>query len=324
MKKLLVYTVALLGGFLTSCQKDTTMGPAATNLDASTITHEAGEGTVTLKWETPKDANYKYIEVKYHHPKTNKQHLRLASKFSTSIQIDELLAAFGEIEYSLTPVTAGGKRGQTVLYKAQCNPLPKRREVVENTAVELPLTAEKMWTDTHHPSGNDAGGMAALIDGRNDTYWHMRWDTPAREFPHYLVVELSEPITQAMSFYWKGRNNQNKQNPKKIAVFATNKPFVGTTNNPGDFDESKYNLVRLFSTKNSAGQLVDFSFTGMSDEVAAEYTSPAKLFDGSYKYLWFKFEEGHNSPKWSAIAEWKIFKHKVREFDPETGETKEL
>lgn len=313
MKKAFIYTALALLAITTSCKKDD-LGPAATNLDASSVVATARVGAVHLQWNTPDKANYKYVEVKYNHPGTKKEHTRLASVHADTILIDGLLRSYGEIEYRLTPVTAKGNRGTTVTVSAQCETVPAVKRVVDGSKTEIPLTAEKMWTDSSHPSGSDAGGMAALVDGNNTTYWHATWGSGATPFPHYVVVELPDAVSGAISFYWKGRDNQGMNNPKRLKVWGSNTPFSGQTNQRNDFVnfQSTHAPVEIASVQ-----------SGMPETKAAEYNSATFIFEGSYRYLWIEFQEERAGNNFMALAEWKFYKYKVQTYDPETGETTE-
>ena len=306
MKRLFIYSALALATAFTSCKKDD-LGPAATYLDSNTFSATAKEGAVKLQWAIPDNANYKYVEVKYNHPGTKKEHTRLASVHADTILIDGLLAAYGNIEYRLTPVTKTGNRGTTQKIVAQCLPVPAITRVIDTSKAEITLTANKMWTDSHQT--NDGQGVAGLIDNNPATYWHMKW-SPATAFPHYLVVQVPEPVTGAISFYWKGRNNTNRQNPKKVEIWGSNTDFTGSTN-----------AAEGFTLDTHAPTLLGKVESGMPDTQAAEYNSGTFIFDGSYKYLWVKFVEGYNSPNFSAIAEWKFYKYQTETYNPETGET---
>lgn len=308
MKRAFIYALAL-SSLLLGCKKDD-LGPAATNLDASSLSYEAREGSVVLKWQVPDNANYQYIEVLYKHPGTGKEHKRLASIHANSIEIDNLLNKYGEIEYRLTPVTKQGARGTTQSITAQCLAKPIIRQVVENSQQQLTLTASEMWTDSNQD--NDGQGLPGLIDNNPATFWHMKW-SPATPFPHYLVVKLPEDVGSAISFYWKGRNNQGRINPKEIEVYGSNMAFTGATNNAADFNPASYSDLELITT-----------VTGMPDALAAEFSSTPALLTKPYRYLWFKFKSGHNNANFSAIAEWKVYKHKVQVYNPETEERTEL
>lgn len=312
MKKAFIYTALALLAITTSCKKDD-LGPAATNLDASSVVATARVGAVHLQWNTPDKANYKYVEVKYNHPGTKKEHTRLASVHADTILIDGLLRSYGEIEYRLTPVTAKGNRGTTVTVSAQCETVPAVKRVVDGSKTEIPLTADKVWTDSSHQSNDaDGGGMPALVDGRNDTYWHMAWsganNTP---FPHYLVADLTTPVSGAISFYWRGRHNNGRNNPKKLELWGSNTEFTGQTNVPAGFN-----------LDNHAPTLIGI-VSDMPSTQAVEFNSATFILTEPYRYIWVKFTEGYGSTNFSAIAEWKFFKYKVQTYDPETGETTE-
>lgn len=312
MKKLFIYSALLLGLVTTSCSKDD-KGPAPTNLDATTLTHEAQEGAVVLKWTVPDDANYKYIEVKYTHPDTKKEHTRLASIHANSIKIDNLLKRFGAVEYKITPVSATGARGTTHTYSAECLAVPTTYRVVDNSATELRLTADdnNMWTDSHQEG--DGTGLPALIDNVHTTYWHIKW-SPATPFPHYLVVKLPEAVG-SMSFFWKGRNSGGRNNPTKLKIYAGNVPFSGAMHNQDRALFQEY-ITKLKEIK---------EVSGMPNTQAAEYTSSPVIFpEEKYQYICFEILEGHNSTAFSALAEWKVYKHKVQTYNPETGESKEI
>lgn len=310
MKNLFIYSGLALALLFNSCKKDD-LGPAASNLDASTIQVEELVGAIKLKWSIPDNANYKYIEVKYHHPKTKKEHLRLASIHADTIRIDGLLRSYGDIEYRLTPVTAKGARGTTHKVSATCLALPAVKKVVPNSATQITLDASTMWTDSNQDG--DGGGLPAIIDGQNNTYWHMKWNGGS-SFPHYLVTKFAEPISGAISFYWKGRDHNNKNNPKKIEVWGSNTAFTGSTNNTSDFNLDNYSATLLATIE------------GMPDGKGAEYNSPAIILENSYTHIWIKVLSAHGSSdgKHIALSEWKYFKHKVQIYDPETGQTTEL
>lgn len=313
MKKAFIYTALALLAITTSCKKDD-LGPAATNLDASSVVATARVGAVHLQWNTPDKANYKYVEVKYNHPGTKKEHTRLASVHADTILIDGLLRSYGEIEYRLTPVTAKGNRGTTVTVTAQCETVPAVKRVVDGSKTEIPLTIDAVWTDSNQ--NNDGQGLQGLIDNDPATFWHMIWGNgqTATAFPHFLVVKVPEPVSGAISFYWKGRDNNGINNPKRLRIWGSNTPFTGQTNQRNDFVN--------FQTTHAPVEIASVQ-SGMPETKAAEYNSATFIFDGSYQYLWVEFQEDRTANPFSAIATWKFFKYKVQTYDPETGETTE-
>ena len=92
MKKILSYIIMGILGVtvFTACSDDESY-PTPTALDASTLSYEAKAGAVKLKWKIPENANYKYIKVTYTLPESGKECLRLASVYSDTILVDNLL-----------------------------------------------------------------------------------------------------------------------------------------------------------------------------------------------------------------------------------------
>lgn len=307
MKKIFVYALAgvlTLSSLAVSCTKED-KGPAPTNIEASSLATESQEGKVKISWAIPNKANYKYIKVTYVHPDTKKEHVRLASVYADHIIIDGLLGRHGEITFKLVPVTATGVEGKTEAVTASAKPLPKVTQIVPDTASELKLDATKMWTDSNQPG--DGGGLPAIIDNNPNTFWHMTWNG-GQPFPHYLVIELPEPVS-SLSTYWRGRLHPNRNNPRDMEVWVSNEPFDGTSYAAYASDAKSVKVA---------------TYTAMPDGQGAEYTSNAILLPAKYKYVCYKITAGHNSPKFSALSEWKVFKHKLSVYDPETNETTEL
>ena len=76
----------------------------------------------------------------------------------------------------------------------------------------IPLTEENLSTaydhNTLNPSAPDGGGIAALFDGDNNSYFHSAWqNSPAGE--HYLDVILPNGGYDAFSFQMLSRSNSN-------------------------------------------------------------------------------------------------------------------
>ena len=88
-------------------------------MDASTLSYEAKAGAVKLKWKIPENANYKYIKVTYTLPESGKECLRLASVYSDTILVDNLLKRYGDIVFTLQPCSADGNGGEICSITAQ-------------------------------------------------------------------------------------------------------------------------------------------------------------------------------------------------------------
>lgn len=312
MNKLLKYSfVALCAGLmLTACKKED-KGPAATNLDASTITATPGEGIVTINWTVPEGANYQYIRITYLHPDTKKVHTRLASVHANSITIDGLLARHGAIDFTLVPVTKQGQEGTAHKITATANALPKRYQIDAATKTQVRFTAyQTAWTSTEQV--DDGGGLPSLLDNNAGTFCHGRWAAPVPEMPHYFVLDLQTTDVRAISFMMQSRHNKGADAPKDFKVYGTNS-FDATA------FSSDYTSVL---THNNAVELN--SYTGIAISAnGATYDAAAFRFTDNlpYRYLIFQILSIHSGHKFPTLAELQIFKYQVQEFDPETGET---
>lgn len=87
-----------------SCSED---GIPPTSLDATTITTKSGPGTVTLYWNIPDSANYYYVRVNYSIPDEGER-MKSASVYSDSLQVDNLLARYGAIDFAVCTVSRDG------------------------------------------------------------------------------------------------------------------------------------------------------------------------------------------------------------------------
>lgn len=302
MKKLFIYSAIALVGLLASCKKDEVTGPEATNLDPATITtHSVGEGVVTLKWATPDAANYKYIEVKYRVPGESEDRLRLASVHSDTIRIENLLAAYGDVEYRLTPVTKGGKRGTTQTYKAQCLPVPER---TDDVATKLPLKATELWSNAPEPS---EGPIANLVDGNTGTYFHTQWSGTQKDLPHYIVAKLpTEVAYKVINITYTNRSGGNHSAPKNVEVLVS-KEFDGTTFNPEQFGAVQIGTEENLKPGNTVVNKL-----------------PNYTLNDTYNYLWFKVTATTGNTKFFSMGEFEVFRHKITIFNPETGERREI
>lgn len=292
-KKNLVYSLiagcmAVLGA--ASCSEES--GTVPVSLDQSTLTYKAGAGKVTLYWNIPEDADYYYVKVTYNHPE-NGACMRAASIYSDSIVIDNLLKAYGAIDYTLTTVSRDGTEGDvSCTVSAQAD--AAERSVVVTGSQALTLSADGLWTDAQEPS---EGPIANLVDGSTSTFFHMNWSSP-EEFPHYIVVDLDKEV-DGVSFTYTCRDNANCNNPDEMEVYASSS-FDGET-----FDETAFDAELLAS-------LSDLPATQ-----AATYTSSQYVAENPFRYLWFKVLSEVNGNSYVALAELTVNELETEIEDPE-------
>lgn len=338
MNKVSKYSCLALAAMLafSACKKDD-MGPAATNLDASTITATAGVGTVTLGWNIPEDANYQYIRVTYTHPETGKLHTRLASVHSNSIVIDDLMRRLGEIEFSLTPVTKQGAEGTTYKISATAEPLPITTSLKEKTQIAFSTqqnatynaTAD-VWASTSEARYADGGGIAAMVDGDPATYLHGSYSSP-KAMPNYYVFDLKTQV-YAMDFKMLGRRGNPKDAPKQYDVYGVNTfdgdaflaDYVGIETK----NDAKL-LLRVMDAlpaeSDRVAGVVYRASVGSGDLVSGEAPFMFSA-DGSlkYRYIIFKVNTTRGGSNFPTVGEMTIWNAKFQNYNPETGETTEI
>ena len=125
------------------------------------------------------------------------------------------------------------------------NKLQSLKDVTDETdaliaqvgTVTLPLRTGAVALQANNPSGafyistnadqntgggsNDGGGIAALVDNNENTYFHTRWDGTKVDEPHYVQVDLGADVTAAeFAFSYKPRNGSPA--PTAITVYGSN------------------------------------------------------------------------------------------------------
>ena len=300
MKKILSYIIMGILGVtaFTACSDDESY-PTPTALDASTLSYEAKAGAVKLKWKIPENANYKYIKVTYTLPESGKECLRLASVYSDTILVDNLLKRYGDIVFTLQPCSADGNGGEICSITAQAAAANKQTVTISK---DFKITGEgDAWNDAQETS---EGPLKNLFDGStaSDNYFHMSWSA-STPFPHYIVVDLKEE-TNFFSFTYTARDNANCDNPKEMDILVS-KELVG----------SKPDYVNETGTTKLA------SLSELPGTRKASYMSDRISSDETFRYVWFKVLSATSGSDWIALSELALKQVTTTIYDPETGET---
>lgn len=308
MKKNLLYLIIGIFGLslFAACSESEEGYPAPTPLVQESIKATPDNGKITLTWDIPTEANYYYIKVQYTLPESGKLCTRLASVHNDTIIIDNLLARFGNIEFTLQPFSKDGKGGEICKVTGKADNAPKT--VVLNGQQEaIPLSLSQLAVNSLQEGD---GSLAELVDGNKTTYYHGNWSTPP-PLPHYIVVDLKKEV-YACSFFYATRNNSNKSNPKDMEIWGSN-TFPGTMGGQSDtgFDTKEANATLLAT------------LSGLPDAQAAEYTSAPIKGTQSFRYVWFKVTAITNGKAFIALSELTVTNLKTSTYDPETGETTE-
>lgn len=280
MKKTIIkvlMAVALVGT-AASCSDDDKTTPRV-NIDESTVTVDSKQpGKVVFHWTTPENADFYYIKVAYDDPVKGHRVLN-ASTYADSIMIDGLYAKYGDLTYTFTAVSRDGGEKALFTKTATAGYVPAVIKDYEVGAIDL--TAAQLWTDDQESS---EGPIANLVDGNNGTYFHMSWSAPS-PWPHYIRVDLGKKV-KGVSFWYKGRNNANNDNPKRMTIFASN--------NAGDTP-----------TAANAWEIGKLGSDVLPSGTAPEFTSPGFFSDEEFQYLWLQIEDaysGKNGLLWQNLV----------------------
>ena len=197
MKKILLGLCVILGLInMIGCSSDEKY-PMPTSIDQNSLSAEAKAGAIKLKWTVPADSNYYYVKVTYTLPEDGKKCMRLASVNSDTMLVDNLLHRYGDINFTLQPCNRAGEASQSCSIMAQALPALKQIKTDRNP---ITLSAKQLYTDDQESS---EGPIANLVDGRNDTYFHMSWSSPT-PFPHLLwstwVKRMLCPLSCSLMF----------------------------------------------------------------------------------------------------------------------------
>ncbi|KAA6300298.1 MAG: hypothetical protein EZS26_003558 [Candidatus Ordinivivax streblomastigis] len=191
----------------------------------SNLRSEAREGVVMLKWDIPADSNYFFLEVSYDDPRIARKVKKLASIYTDSILIDELLNRFGNYKFSVQPFSTTYTPGQIVSIEAACLPVQPSYSILSER--EMKLTADNLYTNAQESS---EGAIINLLDNDGSTFFHSSW---SKDIPgtHYLQLNFSEPLKeQGFKFKFKNRaNSANKPSIIEISISEDGTNFTTVT-----------------------------------------------------------------------------------------------
>ena len=124
----------------------------------------------------------------------------------------------------------------------------------------------------------------------------MSWSAPS-PWPHYIRVDLGKKV-KGVSFWYKGRNNANNDNPKRMTIFASN--------NAGDTP-----------TAANAWEIGKLGSDVLPSGTAPEFTSEGLFSEEEFQYLWLQIIEAYSGSNWIAMAELSIKEMTRSKYDPE-------
>lgn len=186
------------------------------------VTTTPGAGNITLQWETPENVDYNKVKITYYDKvtKENKE-IEIDGFKTTSAIIDDTYQCAGE--YSFTIKTYGPTGMETD------NPVMVTGTSGEASEMErIALTIDMLSDNANHVG--DGGGLPALIDGKINTYYHTKWNTPVTSEAHYVQIKLNKPLKDLRFEYDARQSGINNGGDVKTAT------IYGSTN--GEFFET--------------------------------------------------------------------------------------
>ena len=212
MKKLLY--IMLFSFVLFSCEKDDEILPipsGISNLDVESIV-----GGAVLNWEVPADSAYTYLEIRY--LKNEKQVIEKASKYANEFTIDGLIAA-EEFNFEVQSVneTPSSRSEGEIFTIGPVKPEPRASEFTyhKDQLTAINVTADMLDTFTQEST---EGPKVNLVDGDPNTYWHTAWSSDVAPLPHWIQINLDEPIDFGAITYWFRNSADASGRPTKWAL----------------------------------------------------------------------------------------------------------
>ena len=246
-----------------------------------------GKGYITLKWDFPDDGSILYTKVSYYDHLFKKDMWRLSS--TDSIRIPDTRHKYGEYNFTLQPYSHTETPGNSLSITAVSDKAPSTE-----VANLIKLTEEQLSTNAQEPS---EGPIKHLIDGKTDTFFHTQWSAPVPAGPHWLQVDLNEPI-QRYRIHYSPRNNAN--------------------NKPTDFD--------LLGSMDGEEWFLIKNYTKEKDNLPvgakAEYKSPTFLSEKPFKHLRYSVNKTNTGSIFWTMSEFSIYS--VEFTDPEAPDESEV
>lgn len=294
-KKILFFSIFSIVFFLLSSCSDDKDEIQPGNI--SNIRAEKREGGIMLRWDVPSDSNYHYVEVSFEDPWRNKKRVRLSSLYTDSAAIWGLLERFGDYKFTLQTYSTTFTPGKAEAFSATSG----YRQASYTSGADTPIAlAEKnLSTNAQEPS---EGPIKNLLDGDVSTYFHTAWSV-TKPTPHYLQVDLDEPITKG-GFKFKYITRSTGSGCPQIIVISVSKDginFVDVTTLTADGDDLP------------VGRSVEFTSKAIN---LFELLPEEDYFDPKHIRLSVtKTNSGEMS--WFCLSEFYFWESKIVVFDPE-------
>ena len=213
MKKILILAFAAATLLFAGCSSEE-LAPAPEGVKG--FSSEALTGAVKLSWNQVTDENALYTCLEYDVHGTH--YKRNFSKYTTEYTVEDLLARYGAIEFSIYNVNCDEVRSADVSsIKIQCDPVPASYIKVDESA-----TVEAVEATDGSSESDEWGGAKALVDGSTDQFFVTAWELPGEiSFPSTATLTLSTECNK-MQFTFLCRSGYKKNLPTHFYVEVSN------------------------------------------------------------------------------------------------------
>lgn len=244
-------------------------------LNVINATATPGAGNINLQWEIPEDVDFNKILITYYDKVTKENKEIVINDYkTTSCIIDDTYQCAGE--YSFTIKTYGPTGMETD------NPVIVTGTSGEASEMErVTLTVDMLSANATHVG--DGGGLPALIDGKVDTYYHTKWNTPVTTEAHYVQIKLNKPLKDLRFEYDARQSGVNNGGDVKAATIygSTNGEYFETMGNE-EFNLPTTNGGHATAKNNVSGKqaynYIRFTPTARRNQDPLDYTNNDKAW----------------------------------------------
>lgn len=186
-------------------------------------------------------------------------------------------------------------------------------QVLDRTGWKITVSGE---------TASDGGGKNAIIDGKNNTYWHSNWGgngaagDASHDLPQFFQVDLGSPQT-FRSIMYVPRADLNNGTVYSFKVYVSNTAFPST--------EDGTSAATIVANLNEADLKMEgtFDYTGKGSQPTMVWSADQDV-TGQYVLFVITDAKGDNSGKWASCAEFYLSKHtslfeSAATYNPETA-----
>ncbi len=252
----------------------------------SNIAFKSLPGEILLKWDVPADSNFYFLRITYYDPLVKADKSLLASAGTDSILIKNTRARYGDYEFKFRTFNRKNEGSEAIILKARSEKAP-----VTETIIRKKVELNEGQLSSNHPEPTE-GPIKNLIDGDGNTFFHTRWSSPQEDMPHYIQINLNEPL-QVFQFYTQNRNG-SQEAPAVVEVQISEDGLEWTT--------------------------IHTIEGGIPSGSRAEYTSEIFQAGSPFRFFRYNVTRTANNRKYFNLAEFALYDVTINIYNPETDE----